>query len=122
MPERELQALLDRLHRRHAAVVALSGHDAVRDGDLSEAARAITRAATEGIGVARAGVGMLAADRRRLDCLTLFEADPGRHIRALPLPAAPFPRYFEALGAHRAIDASDAHNDPRTSELRDTYL
>ena len=52
-----------------------------------------------------------------------------RFIDRQPLPSPPsvleriaMPRYFDALKTAFVIDASDAVNDPRTSELSDGYL
>ncbi|MFN3928418.1 MAG: GAF domain-containing protein, partial [Thermoflexus sp.] len=38
------------------------------------------------------------------------------------LRAADYPVYFEALRKGRAVDAADARHDPRTRELRESYL
>src|SRR5262249_21337703 len=55
-------------------------------------------------------------------CLTLYELSRNEHSSGTVLSAADYPRYFAALETGRAIDASDAREDPRTSEFRVGYL
>jgi PAS domain S-box-containing protein len=72
--------------------------------------------------VERTSVWLGSFEEGSLRLLDLFERASARHDSGVLLEPARYPRYFEAVRAGRAIDASDAASDPRTSEFRDGYL
>jgi len=87
---------------------------------LAEAARQITLAACEIYGVARASIWAL--HERSFDPVVLYRCDTQTHERPAPIDIGQFPAYLKALQGGRAIDAHNALTDPRTCELRDSYL
>ena len=87
---------------------------------LAEAAQQITLAACEVYGVARASLWAL--HEQSFDPVVLYRSDIQRHERPAPIDISQFPAYLQALQGGRAIDAHNALTDPRTCELRDSYL
>jgi two-component system sensor histidine kinase UhpB len=71
--------------------------------------------------VPRVNVWVFGSDRDRLHCLDAFEQGVG-HSKMGDLLARLYPSYFRALEELRTIDAFDARHDPRTRELRESYL
>lgn len=114
--------LYERTKQHHAAILLLAGHRDICRGNLAGALHAITETAAATIGVERASLWLLSADGRSLECLDLYEKPQQRHSRGMVLHIEEYPRYFEALGSQRAIDAYDAQSDPRTSEFLEHYL
>jgi GAF domain-containing protein len=72
--------------------------------------------------VERASVWLFTESRHKLACRSLFVRGAGRSTVEAALSAAKFPRYIAALEQNRALDVTDAGNDPRTSELTAGYL
>ncbi|HAI30022.1 MAG TPA: hypothetical protein DCM48_10815, partial [Thalassospira sp.] len=65
----------------------------------------------------------LEKDDGDVECVGLFDAnDPSAKHDGMILKRAVLPRYFAALETGQIIDADNAVEDPRTSELKDAYL
>lgn len=93
------------------------------DGGEEEAAiRQVLASACEGLGVQRAGVWYLDADRMAIRCRLLIDQTNGSESGDMVLAQSDFPAYFAALARERAITAHDAHADPSTSEFSSGYL
>ncbi len=84
--------------------------------------RELAVAATGFLGVARSSVWLYDADHTAIQCMELFVSAAGTHESGVELFARDFPGYFAALKSERAIDAHDAHTDPRTREFSEPYL
>lgn len=108
------------LHRD--VVAGLLRSDAIAHGDVDAALPLITEAAARLLGVQRASVWRLDADRTRIDCLDLHDAHAGTHTRGMSLARGDAPTYFAATLEERVITAHDARTDPRTREFAATYL
>ncbi|MBC9249137.1 diguanylate cyclase [Pseudomonas alcaligenes] len=117
--EEHLQHLI-RSRAQQSLIVRLARHRYSASDPLKEAAELITQAACETYDVARASIWRL--DDERLLPVALYRRDIDRHELPAPIDACQFPRYLEALHGGRAIDAHDAHKDPRTRELTKGYL
>jgi len=125
--ERELAASCDRLRdatqREQDAIVRIARLSAGRsDFSLSDMLAQLTETAAVTLHVERTSVWLLSDDRKSLSCLDLYELSRAAHSRGVILIADNYPEYFKALETGRAIDAHDAHTDPRTREFRDGYL
>jgi signal transduction histidine kinase/CheY-like chemotaxis protein len=120
--DRRLEDQVNRLRRQQGAIVALARRQQSLAGDLEAALREVTWVAAVTLRVRRSSVWVLTDDRRRLECLALYELDKDQHSSGEVLQASDYPRYFAALETGLAIDAHDAREDPRTSEFRDGYL
>lgn len=112
----------ERLRRANSALLELARSETVSRGDLNAALREITEAAARGIGVSRVNVWLFEENDTVLRCLHHFEARSGSADVSLELRIANAPAYFEAITRARLISVSDAELDPRTAELRSTYL
>jgi len=108
--------------QQQAVLLRLARDPQIQGGDLEAAMRAIAWAAAEALRVSRVNIWRLDAATGQLICLAHVEWPEGRFGKEEALRAADFPAYFRALQEGRAIDASDAWNDPRTAELRAPYM
>ncbi len=120
--EAELRGRELRLARFNAILLKLAKSEAIAQGDLEAALRAITEAAAEALQVARVGVFFYEASRTRLVSADVYDAATGRHERGLELATQDTPRYFAALEESRSLVAHDVLADSRTNEFRDGYL
>lgn len=111
---------LTRSRAQQDLIVRLARQRYVSSDPLNEAAELITQAASELYGVARASLWRLAG--HSLEPVVLYRRDLQRHEQLAHIDARNFPHYLEALHSGRVIDAHDAQNDPRTSELAPDYL
>ncbi len=91
------------------------------DADLEPSLRVLTETAAAALDVPRVNVWVFSPERDRLQCVDAFEVGRG-HFLLSDLDAARYPSYFRALEELRTIDAFDARQDPRTRDLRASYL
>jgi len=118
--EHRRQAL--RRVRQQEALLRLARDPRIQNGELEEAMARIAWTAAETLQVHRVNIWRLDPATGRLSCLIHVEWPEGRTGKEADLRADEFPTYFRALEEGRAIDASDAWSDPRTSELRERYM
>ena len=120
------EAERQRLVRRRAqtdALIELAKYRAIHEGNLEAAFRAVTETAARLLGVGRAGIWLLDADRSALRLADLYEAEQDRHSSGTIFRPADFPSYFHAIEHEaRTIAAHDAHSDLRTKEFSASYL
>ncbi len=119
--QREIDAIgrAARAAHHHSVLMELAR---MEKSNFSHALRVITKRDAETLRVARVGVWLFEQEGEALGCRCIYDArkqdyDPGPRISA-----SEFPRYFAAIEENRALAATDARTDPRTSEFRDTYL
>jgi diguanylate cyclase (GGDEF)-like protein/PAS domain S-box-containing protein len=94
-------------------------------GELADeelAYRRLVQASARALAVDRVSVWLFNADHTEIVCRTLFRRRDGSFETGQRLRAVDYPRYFEALEERRAVPASDAQTDPRTSEFAEGYL
>lgn len=113
---------LDALALQREVVAGLLRSPALQRGDAATALREITEAACQLLGVARAGVWLLASDGAAIRCLDLYDASLRRHEAVGELGEASAPAYFAAVRQARCVSVNDAPTDPRTRELAAGYL
>lgn len=117
----ETLRLYQRVEAQQAALL-----DVVRGGvlanDFAAACRQLNEVTAQALGVERTSIWLMDADGGTLALQDLYQPGEGRHSSGMVLSQAEYPRYFEALNASRAISATDARNDPRTSEFKSNYL
>jgi len=94
----------------------------LKTGNLSQGLRTITEIATETLGVDRMSLWIFASGLKEIVCLDYFESGNGAHSSGQRLVVSSFPRYFKALEESHTIAVTDAQQDARTSEFRDSYL
>lgn len=120
--EQTLQHSKQQLNRQNTALIELTRHQALSQGDWQAAVREITQTAARTLEVERASVWLYDGDRQRIDCVDLFERTADRHQSGASLSAVDYPAYFRALDLERLITTDDALTDPRTAEFSSSYL
>jgi len=120
--EEERAATAERVHSQRKTLLELSFSRSAAEGDFPKAVREITETLARILHVERASVWLGSAKEGFIRCTDLYEKSRDHHAQGPVLMADRFPRYFEALGQDRVIDASDAAADPRTREFKDPYL
>jgi diguanylate cyclase (GGDEF)-like protein/PAS domain S-box-containing protein len=111
-----------RIRRHQAALLELVSDERDDTLLLDDVLAHITRVAGTTLDVERTSVWLFTKDRTKLVCRSLFRKSLGRHMAGGDLNVGAFPTYISALERNRALDASDAQNDPRTRELTKSYL
>lgn len=101
----------------HAAYVRLTKDEALWQGDFAGALRHIATELATAFEVAGVSVWLLREDNSALECTLRFDASAGRFVTCEPLLLTQCPHYFRALDGSRVLDAADALNDHRTTEL-----
>jgi len=113
----------DRHKRQRETLLKLATDDAVTSGDFQTAVQRITEAAAHVLEVPRVNVWLVddAGDTEMLKCIDHYDTQTESHEQGPVLVCKDYPAYLRALESHQAIDATDALEDPRTTELQD-YL
>ncbi|MEN9229293.1 MAG: diguanylate cyclase [Thermostichus sp. DG02_5_bins_236] len=121
-----LQRSQERLLEQNRALMALTRHKALNQGDLQAALREICTTAAHTLRVERVGVWLYTPERSSIRCVNQFEISPdnpeGSHTQGAEIWAKDYPRYFHALEQERTIAADQVAKDPRTVEFRNSYL
>jgi len=105
-----------------ATLSAMARAASLEESSLDEVLRRITETAARALGVARVNVWLYDPERRHIQCVVNFDSRPGTYTAGETLSEDDAPSYFRALHEMRTIAAIDADDDPRTTELRDSYL
>lgn len=122
--ERSQKALnenAEQLQYQNLVIAALSRNEALTRGDVRQAARAFTEAASETLNVERVSVWLYNKQQTELTCIDLYESMTGKHSSGRKLLRSDFPKYFEALNRNLPIVADDALNDFRMQEFLNSY-
>ena len=111
------------MRAQQAALMGLARNEDVHGVETKMAFRAITEIAAQAMPMGRASVWLYNEDRSAIRLVDLYELKQDRHSAGTVLSARDYPAYFHALEMEeRAIDAYDAHTDPRTREYSKSYL
>lgn len=124
--EWQLQRSQQQLLEHNRALMELTRHKALSQGDLQAALRQICTTAAHTLRVARVGVWLYTSERCSIRCINQFEITPdnpeGSHTQGAEIWAKDYPRYFQALEQERTIAADQVVADPRTAEFSNSYL
>ena len=120
--EESLLASERRARVQRTALAQLALHPSFAESDTSRAFQVVAKSIAETLDVARASIWTLSEDGSRMHCCTLYQSDSTTFSSGAELVNSSFPCYFEAIMTENRIYAEDAQNDPRTSELTETYL
>jgi PAS domain S-box-containing protein len=107
----------ERLRAQQRALAALTRSAVFQGDDLQATLHHITETAARVLGCERVSLSRYTEARDAIRCIDLYELSPDRHSSGFELETARYPRYFAALASSEAIDADDAHADPRTAEF-----
>lgn len=114
-----------RLKKQQSALLEITGHPSMKEGQLEIALETICRIGRETLGIARASVWLFDPGRggmvRSIAASQLEELDHPHAVGTL-LDRELYPVYFRTLERDRVIAASDATTDPRTKELSFTIF
>lgn len=103
------------------AFAQLSRRGLSSDG-LVETLRQLTAASGRILNVERVSLWGLDGQKKRLECIDLYELSRNRHSVGLTLDAARYPDYFKALERGEPIVADDAMKHPSTQAFANDYL
>jgi len=120
--ENELREREERMRRQAQTLTALARHRDLLEGDTEAFFRHLVKTAAETLNVERSNIWLYSQDRRRIVCQACYRRTEQAWSKGDELPVSACPAYFEELDDARFIDADDARSDPRTQELRETYL
>lgn len=119
----ELRASEERLRRQQTALATLSSNQVLVREDVVATLQVATRTAAETLDVSHVGIWVYEKNQSQIRCLDLYDQKTGEHgQQGTVITAVEYPTYFQALADERVITAHDAQNDPRTAELKDSYL
>lgn len=113
---------MSRLSRQNKILLQLSRNHDIDHGNLELTFKALTEAASAGLGVERASIWIFNEDQSAIICLDLYEANTEVHLTGQELKSADFPHYFRHLLEERTISADNAHTNPATFEFSEVYL
>lgn len=111
-----------RVDKQRSAVAELLLHDAIVASDMAAATVFMTKLLADTLDVARASIWLFNEEKSEMHCISLYETQEDKHSAGTVLHSEHFPNYFKALCLDTRIYASDAQNDPRTSEFAEIYL
>ena len=120
--EEALKASERRLENQSAVLTELTARYTDRRGGFQEALRDILSAVARTLGVARASMWRISADRRAIHCVSMYVQATDTFESGAVLIREAAPDYFDALERDRVIAAENVLIDPRTREFKDAYL
>jgi PAS domain S-box-containing protein len=121
----ELEESHRKLQERDAILVMLAKTQSLYRGDLHAAFAAISQKTAQTLEVERVSIWLLDEREGVMGCEEIFQQNlPHAHTSTLKpqWPIADYPRYFQLLASDRPLAITDAQNDPRGEEFRETYL
>jgi PAS domain S-box-containing protein len=119
--QKELESRANRLAKHNLILQKLTQeNDSIVN--LESAYKAITEAATAGLGISRSGIWLYNKDMSAIECANLYEANIKKHSLGLIFKKDEFPAYFNSLYKEYILTVNDARNDSRTSEFTETYF
>jgi signal transduction histidine kinase/HAMP domain-containing protein len=120
--KRAEQSLMERTERiiNHQRALLRLAKDA--GSDLPTMLKKATEEAANTLGVERVGIWFLNPQSSELQCNELYTRSQGPCTNDVPLKAADYPVYFQAIESSRIVAANDARTDPRTREFTQAYL
>lgn len=113
----EKEKWADRVERQHAAVVSLSLHQSLFNGDITEAAKIINETASKVLNVTRSSIWLFDESGEKMEAIDIYDKLTNYHRSDIALRLEDHPAYFEALASERAIAVYDMLDDARTVDL-----
>ena len=119
--EQERVQLSVRVDKQRQAIIQLSTHPSVAEGQLDAALPVIAKVAAHTLQVERVGIWRLDSGEGEHRCLLNFSVSEEQSSHQSGLRVADYPAYFTALQSGLVLDVADVQTDPRTAELTKTY-
>jgi len=120
--EKALRDTARRAKMQRAAMVKLSVGEYGKEVDFKKRCKQITRLCSRTLRVERVGIWLFWKDMAVMNNIALYQASANKHIKGLDLHKKDLPVYFNAVQNENRLFSNDVQNDPRTAELRDSYL
>ena len=120
--ELEKAERLKRSKRQHFALMRIVRDPAISSGKIEESIELIARLSNEALETFRTSLWLFEDREKILRCKGAYDSDNGLQSGGATMSIDDYPILIEALNSDRAIDASDAENDPRMMELTSGYL
>ncbi len=114
----EKQESILKLHNE--ALVSLNKHPALAEGDLPEAAKAISRAASRALGAVRCGIWRLGEDNN-LHNVTMYTLETDSHTVDPDFESSVYDVYIELLHTQRNIVIPDTETDTVLAGMAASY-
>jgi PAS domain S-box-containing protein len=112
-----------RLKKQQSALLELTSHPAIKEGNVTEAFKVITKIGMETLGVNRASIWQYDDTGTTITCVAAFQSDDNHFNEpGTKLDREAYPIYFRTLERDRVIAANDANADPRTREMVNTLF
>ncbi len=111
-----------KIQERDASLIKLAMDSVLYHGPDKAALQTITEAASRTLDVERVGIWLFNNDASRLCCDDVYERSKDAHSSGASLKRDAYPTYFDAIQHERTIVASDAINDPITTDFANAYL
>ena len=116
------QGLEKRLVNHQAGLQELMRNDALKEGNVREALRAVTETAADALDQERVSLWLFVQNGQRIRCIDLYERQQMNHTEGLELIAEEVPKFYETVNSLEIVAISDVNADERTAEIRDIYL
>lgn len=100
----------------------LARGNVVAEGNFEDVLHFLSKRTAESLAVRRVSVWLFDNERSKLTCAAVYDVVDQAFHQGEELSAVDYPSYFSALERMRTIAAVEAAVDPRTDELRETYL
>jgi len=122
--QRELEIIqtMERVQKQQTTIINISTNIIRSDIDFKLACQKIIEATALAVNADRVGYWMVDDPTNHLECLNLFERTKNFHANRGILNLDAYPFFMKAVSSGRAIDAFDALNDVRISELKELYI
>lgn len=108
--------------RLSEALVDLTRQRSLSEGRFQDTCREVAVKISAVLGVARVGIWLFDDSRIAMEAIYVHDRDSSHPGTGTTFHAVDYPRYFTSLEMGRWLDAADALNDDRTSELAEPYL
>jgi len=122
LAERQAAESIQRANAMRSAIAELILDKSVAESNVEEALKHICSTVAHSLGIQRISVWELNEGNTELKCLVKYNTVNEAFHHETILETSLYPEYFQALLSETRISATDAQNDPRTSELTRTYL
>lgn len=109
--------------RKAVTIENLAKSRKIRNGELDEAILEILESASLSMDNQRINAWVFNEDQSQIQCIGNFDSEKNKLVEQKTLLLrANMPKYFKLLDTEKIIIATDALNDPQTSELVEFYL
>ncbi len=109
-------------NRQRDTLLELTLSSAFLNGNIDDAIKQLTEACAHALEVSRVSVWFIEQEGTLAVCRDLYNRDTNTHESEQIVVSEDYPSYFNEIRNSLAVDAHDARTDPRTCELKESYL